>query len=170
MGDAAYAADELAVGLDWIGELAPGAALSFRALVASTVGDGREAPTPKGRALLNLALATAGRCECCVERQTRAAAKAGASRDEVIATLQRAVMIADGAAMAVGAGSLALFDDLTCGSPARPTAQRDAAERRAQHEARRLERRDGRAPPGRRPTERAETYGFLNAAAAGAHA
>jgi alkylhydroperoxidase/carboxymuconolactone decarboxylase family protein YurZ len=167
MGDVAYAADELAVGLDWIGEVAPGAALSFRALVASTLGEGRKAPTSKGRALLSLALATTGCCECCVDRQTRAAAIAGASRDEVIATLQRAVMIADGAAMAVGAASLALFDELMCGSSAPRAELEHAAERYAARDASTLARRDARAS-GRRSIERAEVHGFRSAPVGGA--
>ena len=110
MADLERAAEEISAGLDWIMDIAPGAARSFRALLASSMADAAASDPAKAQALLALAMAAAGRCEECVARHARSAAATGARRDEVIAMLQRAVLMSDGPAAVYAADALAQFD------------------------------------------------------------
>ena len=67
----------------------------------------------KTRELISLAVAVTTRCEGCIALHAEEAAKAGATRDEILETLGQAVLMNAGAATVYSARILEAFDQFT---------------------------------------------------------
>lgn len=103
------AADQVLAGLALLREGAPEAAKAFGGLsIAATAGKSIETKTKE---LMALAIGIAVHCEGCVAFHTRAAFKAGASRQEVIETVALAVYMGGGPAVVYGGDALRAYDE-----------------------------------------------------------
>lgn len=89
---------------------APGPMKAFRGLMEEASKPG--ALDAKTKELMALAIAIAMRCEGCIVYHVRAAAKHGASREQVAETIAVAVEMGGGPAAVYGAEALAAFDQL----------------------------------------------------------
>ncbi|ADZ72659.1 carboxymuconolactone decarboxylase family protein [Polymorphum gilvum] len=70
----------------------------------------------KTKELIALAIGIAARCDGCLAYHTKAAAKYGATREEVMETIGVAVYMGGGPSMIYGAEALAAFDAFTAKS------------------------------------------------------
>jgi AhpD family alkylhydroperoxidase len=103
------AADKILSGLALIREGAPEAMKAFGALsVAATT---TRALDTKTKELMALAIGIAAHCEGCVAFHTRAAVKAGATRQEVIETAALAVYMGGGSAAAYAGDAVRALDE-----------------------------------------------------------
>jgi AhpD family alkylhydroperoxidase len=102
-------------------------AIELRALIPDTLqafgGLSRAAQTPgaldrKVKELIALAIAVTVRCDACVAYHARAAARAGATRQEVAEALGVAVQMGGGPALNYGAEALGAFDELSAAATA----------------------------------------------------
>lgn len=66
----------------------------------------------KTKELIALAIGITARCDGCVGYHARAAAKHGASREEIVETIGMAVYMGGGPSMIYGAEALSAFDEL----------------------------------------------------------
>ncbi len=105
----AYAAqvDARAAGLF---QAAPGPMRAFRGLAEEAAKPG--ALDAKIKELMSLAVAIAARCEGCIAYHARAAARQGASREEVAETVAVAVQMGGGPSVVYGGEALEAFDQL----------------------------------------------------------
>lgn len=104
-----HAADQVLAGLTLLREGAPEVAKAFGGLsIAATAGKSIDTKTKE---LMALAIGIAVHCEGCVAFHTRAAFKAGASRQEVIETVALAVYMGGGPAVVYGGNALRAFDE-----------------------------------------------------------
>lgn len=102
-------ADAVLAGLALIREGAPEAAKAFGALsIAATAS---KALDTKTKELMALAVGIAVHCEGCVAFHTRAAFKAGATRQEVAETAALAVYMGGGPAAVYAGDALRAFDE-----------------------------------------------------------
>lgn len=86
----------------------PGVAKGFHELARSAIKAG--ALDSKTKELMALAIGIAARCDGCLAYHSKAAAKYGATREEVMETIGVAVYMGGGPSMIYGAEALAAFD------------------------------------------------------------
>lgn len=86
----------------------PGVAQGFHEVAKSAIGKG--ALDSKTKELIALAIGITVRCDGCLAYHARAAAKFGASREEVMEAIGVAVYMGGGPSMIYGAEALAAFD------------------------------------------------------------
>ena len=86
----------------------PQAARGFADLAKAAIAPG--ALDSKTKELIALAIGITTRCDGCLAYHTRAAARLGASREEVIETIGVSVYMGGGPSMIYGAEALAAFD------------------------------------------------------------
>lgn len=89
---------------------APEMAKAFGGLAKAATAEG--ALSPKTKELVALAIGIAARCDGCLAYHARAAARFGATREEVLETISVAVYMGGGPSMIYGAEALAAFDGL----------------------------------------------------------
>ena len=89
----------------------PGVAKGFAEVARSAISDG--ALDPKTKELIALAIGITARCDGCLAFHAKAAAKYGATREEVMETIAVAVYMGGGPSMIYGAEALSAFDALT---------------------------------------------------------
>lgn len=89
---------------------APGPMRAFRGLMEAATTDG--ALDPATKELMAVAVAIATHCEGCIVFHVRAAAKHGASREQMAETIGVAVEMGGGPAAVYGADALAAYDQL----------------------------------------------------------
>lgn len=97
-----------------IGEVrknAPDVAKAFNALAKSAIAPG--ALDSKTKELIALAIGITARCDGCLAYHARAAARFGATREEVIEVIGVSVYMGGGPSMIYGAEALAAFDGLS---------------------------------------------------------
>lgn len=92
----------------------PDVAQAFGRLAGAATAEG--ALDTKTKELIALAIGITARCDGCVGYHARAAAKYGASRQEIIETIGMAVYMGGGPSMIYGAEALSAFDDLGGGT------------------------------------------------------
>ncbi len=86
----------------------PGVAKGFHEVARSAIKEG--VLDSKTKELMALAIGIAARCDGCLAYHSKAAAKFGASREEVMETIGVAVYMGGGPSMIYGAEALAAFD------------------------------------------------------------
>ena len=86
----------------------PQAARGFSDLAKAAIAPG--VLDSKTKELIALAIGITTRCDGCLAYHTRAAARLGASREEVIETISVSVYMGGGPSMIYGAEALAAFD------------------------------------------------------------
>jgi len=86
----------------------PGVAKGFHEIAKSAIQPG--ALDSKAKELIALAIGIAARCDGCLAYHAKAAAKYGASREEIMETIGVAVYMGGGPSMIYGAEALAAFD------------------------------------------------------------
>lgn len=102
-------ADDVVAGIGLIREAAPATMKAFGSLaLAATASNALDTKTKE---LMALAISIAVRCGGCVAYHTRAAAKQGASRQEVAETVALAVYMGGGPAAVYGADALRALDE-----------------------------------------------------------
>lgn len=89
----------------------PDTAAGFTALHKAALSPG--ALSVREKELQALAIGVAQRCLDCIGFHVQAAAKAGASREDVVETISVAVMMGGGPAYMYGVKALAAFDELS---------------------------------------------------------
>jgi len=89
----------------------PEVAGAFHRLTKAATVDG--ALDPKTKELIALAIGIAARCDGCLAYHARAAARLGATREEIVETVGVAVYMGGGPSMIYGAEALAAFDALS---------------------------------------------------------
>lgn len=99
---------ELLARIGDIGKLSPDTVNGYRALSAAGAQNGRL--DDKTRELIALAAAVTARCDGCIAVHADAAAKHGASREELAEALGVAVAIGAGAALVYSARTLDAFE------------------------------------------------------------
>lgn len=90
---------------------APDVAAAFGALAKSATAPG--ALDTKTKELIALAIGITARCDGCLAYHARAAARHGATRDEVLEVIGVSVYMGGGPSMIYGAEALAAFDGLS---------------------------------------------------------
>ncbi|MFP4147553.1 MAG: carboxymuconolactone decarboxylase family protein [Halorhodospira sp.] len=85
----------------------------FSSLAQAATADG--ALSAKDKELMAIAIAIATHCEGCIAFHTKAAAKQGASREEVIETIGLCIYMGGGPSLAYGAQVLEAFDQFSAG-------------------------------------------------------
>ncbi|MDX1657587.1 MAG: carboxymuconolactone decarboxylase family protein [Nitriliruptorales bacterium] len=90
---------------------APDAWAGFHQLHQAAVSDGVVSGAIKE--LVALAIATAGHCDGCVAYHAKAAAKKGATREQVVEVLSVALLMAGGPASVWAPRALAAFDEFS---------------------------------------------------------
>lgn len=101
-------ADELPRLFDEIKEGTPDVAKHFAGLARAASSDG--ALKHRYKELMALAIGIAVRCEGCIALHARAAARAGATREEVLETVGMATYMGGGPAFGYGAQAVEAFD------------------------------------------------------------
>ena len=86
----------------------PGVAKGFHEIARAAIGEG--ALDSKTKELIALAIGITARCDGCLAYHAKAAAKYGATRQEVMETIGVAVYMGGGPSMIYGAEALAAFD------------------------------------------------------------
>jgi AhpD family alkylhydroperoxidase len=86
-------------------------AFSGLAAAATTVGE----LSPKTKELIAMAIGIAGRCDGCIGFHTAAAIRHGATRAEVLETIDVAIYMGGGPSYVYGAQALEAFDQLSEG-------------------------------------------------------
>lgn len=89
----------------------PGVAKEFGGLAKAAIAPG--ALDPKTKELIALAIGIAARCDGCLAFHAKAAAKYGATREEIVETIGVAVYMGGGPSMIYGAEALDAFDALS---------------------------------------------------------
>lgn len=89
----------------------PAVSKAFGALAGEAIAAG--ALEPKTKELIALAVGITARCDGCLAFHAKAAARYGASREEVIDTIGVAVYMGGGPSMIYGAEALDAFDAVT---------------------------------------------------------
>ena len=89
---------------------APDVAKGFAALAGAAMKDG--AIDAKTKELIALAIGITARCDGCLAYHARAAARLGASREEIVEVIGVAVYMGGGPSMIYGAEALAAYDEL----------------------------------------------------------
>lgn len=89
---------------------APGPMRAYRGLMEAATTDG--AIDPATKELMAVAIAVATQCEGCIVYHVRAAAKLGATREQLAETIGVAVEMGGGPAAVYGADALAAYDAL----------------------------------------------------------
>ena len=89
----------------------PDVAKGFAALAAGAMKDG--VLDAKTKELIALAIGITARCDGCLAYHARAAARLGASREEILEVIGVAVYMGGGPSMIYGSEALAAFDGLT---------------------------------------------------------
>jgi AhpD family alkylhydroperoxidase len=92
---------------------APETAQAFSGLAAAATKDGPV--SPKTKELMAVAIGIALRCQGCVGFHTQAAIRLGATREEIIETINLAVYMGGGPSYVYGAEALKAFDQLSGG-------------------------------------------------------
>ena len=92
----------------------PEVAKGFSSLAQAATAEG--AMTAKDKELMAIAIAITTHCEGCIAFHTRAAAKQGATRDEIIETVGLCIYMGGGPAFAYGAQALEAFDQFSGGA------------------------------------------------------
>ncbi|MCV0426442.1 MAG: carboxymuconolactone decarboxylase family protein [Roseibium sp.] len=93
---------------------APDAAKGFGALAAGAMKAG--AIDAKTKELIALAIGITARCDGCLAYHARAAAKLGATREEILEVIGVSMYMGGGPSMIYGAEALAAFDGLSEGA------------------------------------------------------
>jgi AhpD family alkylhydroperoxidase len=88
----------------------PDVARGFSGLAGAATAAG--ALDPKTKELIAVAISVADRCDGCIGFHVKAAAKQGATREEIVETVGVAVYMGGGPSMIYGAEALAAFDEL----------------------------------------------------------
>lgn len=88
----------------------PDVAKGFSGLAGAATASG--ALDPKTKELIAVAIGIADRCDGCIGFHVKAAARHGATRDEIVETIGVAVYMGGGPSMIYGAEALAAFDAL----------------------------------------------------------
>jgi AhpD family alkylhydroperoxidase len=96
-----------------IGKLSPDTVKGYQAL--SGAGKKTGLLGDKTRELISLAVAVTVRCDGCIAVHTKAAAEAGATREEIAEALGVAVAVNAGAAMVYSARTMDAFAEVTAG-------------------------------------------------------
>jgi AhpD family alkylhydroperoxidase len=99
-----------------IAKISPDTVKGYQAL--STAGQKTNLLGPKVRELISLAVAVTVRCDGCIAVHTEAAARHGASRDEITEALATATAVNAGAALVYSARVLDAYDQATPRQPA----------------------------------------------------
>ena len=86
----------------------PGVAKGFHEIARSAIKEG--VLDSKTKELIALAIGIASRCDGCLAYHSKAAAKYGATREEIMETVGVAVYMGGGPSMIYGAEALAAFD------------------------------------------------------------
>jgi len=86
----------------------PGVAKGFSEVARAAIAPG--ALDSKTKELIALAIGITARCDGCLAYHAKAAAKFGASREEIVETIGVAVYMGGGPSMIYGAEALAAFD------------------------------------------------------------
>ncbi|WP_452094341.1 carboxymuconolactone decarboxylase family protein [Dongia soli] len=94
-----------------IGKLSPDTVKGYQTL--SGAGKKADLLGEKTRELISLAVAVTVRCDGCITVHTKAAADAGASREEIAEALGVAIAVNAGAAMVYSARTLDAFAEVT---------------------------------------------------------
>ena len=103
------AADAVTAGVRLLREGAPDTVKAFTALaIASTASKSLDTKTKE---LMAVAIGIAVHCEGCIAYHTRAALKAGATREEVVETVALAVYMGGGPSIVFGGDALRAFDE-----------------------------------------------------------
>ncbi len=89
----------------------PGVSKAFGSLATEAIAPG--ALDSKTKELIALAVGITARCDGCLAFHAKAAAKYGASREEIIDTIGVAVYMGGGPSMIYGAEALDAFDSVT---------------------------------------------------------
>lgn len=89
----------------------PEAAAGFAGLAKAAIAPG--ALDAKTKELIALAIGITARCDGCLAYHARAAARLGATREEIIETIGVSVYMGGGPSMIYGAEALAAFDALS---------------------------------------------------------
>lgn len=97
---------------------APGTAKAFGGLATAAIKAG--ALDAKTKELIALAIGITARCDGCLAYHARAAARLGASRDEILEVIGVAIYMGGGPSMIYGAEALAAFDGLSEGVTSKP--------------------------------------------------
>ncbi|MCX2724335.1 carboxymuconolactone decarboxylase family protein [Roseibium salinum] len=92
---------------------APDVAKAFGALAGAAIKPG--ALDSRTKELIALAIGITARCDGCLAYHARAAAKYGATREEVLEVIGVAIYMGGGPSMIYGAEALAAFDGLSQG-------------------------------------------------------
>lgn len=93
----------------------PGVAKGFGETARAAIGAG--ALDSKTKELIALAIGITARCDGCLAYHAKAAAKYGASREEILETIGVAVYMGGGPSMIYGAEALAAFDAFAPSAP-----------------------------------------------------
>ncbi len=88
----------------------PETARAFAGLAKTATAPG--AIDPKGKELIALGIGIAVRCDACIGFHVKAAARHGASREEIAETIAMAVYMGGGPSLMYGARALAAWDAL----------------------------------------------------------
>lgn len=89
----------------------PGVTKGFHTVARSAIAEG--ALDSKTKELIALAIGITARCDGCLAYHSKAAAKYGATREEIMETIGVAVYMGGGPSMIYGAEALAAFDAFT---------------------------------------------------------
>ncbi len=101
-------ADDLNAKIAVLKDGSPDAMAAFGALGKATYRDG--ALSAKTKELIALAIGITDRCDGCIAFHARAAMRRGATRDEVLETIDVAIQMGGGPSMVYGSEALAAFD------------------------------------------------------------
>lgn len=102
---------ELSDALATYRQAAPETASAFSGLAKAATRPG--ALDTKTKELIALAIGIAGRCDGCIGFHTEAAIRQGATRDEIIETIDVATYMGGGPSFVYGAQALQAFDQLS---------------------------------------------------------
>lgn len=99
--------------LDALRQAMPDAAKGFGQLARAATAPG--AMNPKTKELVAIAIGISQHCDGCIGFHAKAAARHGATREEVVETIAMCVYMGGGPALMYGAKALAAFDELSAG-------------------------------------------------------
>lgn len=114
MKDYVAMCEDLNVGLEKLGNDAPGVMGAFSSLVEASTAPG--ALTSKTKELLALAIAVSLRCDGCIAHHAHAVLEAGANREEVCEAVGVAILMGGGPAVVYGMEALTAFDQCVAAS------------------------------------------------------
>lgn len=102
---------ETSLGTGNLAKASPDVLRGFGGMTASVVKDG--ALDKKTKELMAVAISICIRCDGCIAYHTNSAIKAGATRDEMIETINVAIEMGGGPSTVYGAGALEAYDQLS---------------------------------------------------------